>query len=73
MAYTMTAGQLRASTVAPAATTPVFVEVDGTRRTLTGWRLEGSPKGCPDCDPPKPATPHVLVLELGELKEVTSE
>ncbi len=69
---TMTTAQLRAATVAPTATTAVLVEVDqdGNRRPISGWRLEGCPRGDPDSDPPKPPSPHVLVLELGHYKEV---
>ncbi len=68
----MTTSALRAATVSPTATTPVLVEVElnGERRPVSGWRLEGSPNGNPDSDPPKPATPHILILELGTYKEV---
>lgn len=67
----MTASMLRAATTNPTATTPVLVEIelDGERRPIAGWRLEGS-AGDPDADPPKPATDFVLILELGQYEEV---
>jgi hypothetical protein len=69
----MTSSHLRAATVTPTATTPVMVEVEpgGEKRPLVGWRLEGRPNGDPDSDPPKPPTPHVLVLEVGSYTEVS--
>lgn len=66
----MTSAQLRASTVVPVATTPVVVEcVGGERLPITGWRLEGCPRGDTDSEPPKEPSPHVLVLELGTYQE----
>jgi hypothetical protein len=68
----MTTGMLRAATVAPTATTPVLVEIDldGERRPIKGWRLEGCPRGDENSDPPKAVSPHILVLELGRYEEV---
>lgn len=56
----MTVSQLRAATMKASAVTPVLVEVElnGERRPVNGWRLEGNPRG-------NPPTPHLLILELG--------
>lgn len=57
-----TAAQLRAATKDTAAQTPVFVEVDGQRRPVTGWRLLNA-------SGPNPAD-QILVLRLAKLKPV---